>query len=162
MKNKKALLGVPGSIADIYAIVGFVLVLIIFIFLFQIQGCNSKERVKAEIQSKAESINTNMVLLNYLRTPVIVDGQKMDIADLISLYYSNQVYENDLITNIAYISSKTNSDCFVLCIDDEKFEFNDCSFYDTECMGLKQIIPYPEGNTITIQLDLDPAGLDIG
>lgn len=154
--SKKAQLQIPGAIVDFYAIITFVLVMLVFLLLFMIRGCNAKNVVSAEIQSSVADVDSNLVLLNYLRTPVVVDGTEMTMADLIVLYKSDLKFAAELRAN------PFSSSCYVLCIDGTKFEFNDCSFYDTKCIGLKQTTPYPEWNTITVQLDLDPAGLDIG
>ena len=158
--RKKAALQVPGSIVDIYAVIGFVVVLFVFILLFQIQGCVSRDATKAEIASKAETIDEHLVLLNYLRNPVDLDGLSVTIADLIVLYKSDLVSRDKLVNDSKKIFSKLNSECIVLCIDNKKFEFNDCSDYDTACKGAKQQIPFAEELT-EISLDLSPEALDI-
>ncbi|MBW2966387.1 hypothetical protein KY342_04760 [Candidatus Woesearchaeota archaeon] len=106
--RKKAQLQIPGAIVDIYAIIGFVLVLLVFILLFQIQGCGSKNRAKAEITSRAEKIDANLVLLNYLRTPVNVDGIDMDMADLIVLWNS-EFTKAQVGENIIYYRTERNA-----------------------------------------------------
>lgn len=44
-----------------------------------------------------EKIDADIILLNYLRTPVEVEGQIITISDLIRLYFiDNQIYEPKL------------------------------------------------------------------
>jgi hypothetical protein len=159
-QNKKAQLQIPGAIVDFYAIIAFVLVILIFILLFFIRGCTSENRTSAEIQVGVENIDGNRIMLNYLRTPVIVDGNEMTMADLIVLYKSDSNFRPRLRTNTQNILGRIYSQCFVLCIDDTKFEFNDCTEYRTSCRGIRQAIPYPD-QPIDIRLDIDPEVLSM-
>ncbi|MFA5176283.1 MAG: hypothetical protein WC413_03450 [Candidatus Nanoarchaeia archaeon] len=61
----------------------FVTLIIFFIFSFGIDS------VKQEILAK-EKIDVNSILLNYLRTPVNVEGQEVLVSDLIRMYVKNK------------------------------------------------------------------------
>lgn len=61
----------------------FITLIIFFIASFGIDS------VKQEILAK-EKIDTNTLILNYLRTPVMVEGQEVLVSDLIRMYIKNQ------------------------------------------------------------------------
>jgi len=89
--KKKAQLQIPGAIVDFYAIIAFVLIMFVFLLLFQIRSCTTKNRTSADIQARMQSIDGNIVLLNYLRTPVSETRTNADI--ILEYYYENKLDE---------------------------------------------------------------------
>jgi len=161
--KKKAQLQIPGAVVDIYAVIAFVLVMLIFILLFQIRGCTTRDRVSAEIQAKTIDIDSNLILLNYLRTPVIVDEKNIDIADLIILTLYNGSYETKLKEESERTLTPIYEEPYFWSIivydkeDDEILELWQEQYtwtveYD-EILKTKLKIPYPKVNgTYTIEL----------
>jgi hypothetical protein len=68
---------------DMFSIIAFILVTVIFFMLFSF----GKGDVKEQINSASNIVSSNIVLLNYLRTPVVVDNINMTMSDLIVLWY---------------------------------------------------------------------------
>jgi len=97
--NKKAQLEVPGTLVDVYSYIAFVLIIMLFFLLFQLKSCTSESRDIIAIESQVSDLDYNMMLLNYLRTPVIVDGSSMTMADLIALWYSDKTKYEQLLTD---------------------------------------------------------------
>lgn len=83
IKGKKALL--TSSLVDFYAIVAFVFIILIFYLIFAIGNRN----IEQNIVSSTNSLNAEITLLNFLRSPVSIDlygnGEKEQttIAELI-------------------------------------------------------------------------------
>ena len=94
-KNKRGF--ITDFIGDFYAFLAFILILILFFILFSltISGCEGPG-IKASIVSEASNeLNEEMMMLNYLRTNVDVNGKQMSIAELIAYSDLNNDY-NDL------------------------------------------------------------------
>jgi hypothetical protein len=91
IKNKKGF--IANTIVLLICFVTFCIVGFIFYILFSFVG----KLGVYDIGSDSESLNSNYLLLTYLRTPVEVNGNKMDMADLINLYYYDNNYEDILI-----------------------------------------------------------------
>jgi len=90
-KNKQGF--IASSIVLLVCFITFCIVGFIFYILFGFAGKLSVY----DISSQSESLNSNSLLLTYLRTPVEVNGNKMDMADLINLYYHDNKYKDILI-----------------------------------------------------------------
>ncbi len=88
MKSKKAQLQVGFTPADFYIMLTWAGIILVFIVLFQIQGCQAE--YKREIESASSEITSNTRLLNYLRTPITVEGKEMNLADLIVLWHADK------------------------------------------------------------------------
>ena len=70
VKGKKA--GIIGSaISNFWSYIVFVLIVIVFFFFFKLQAIGVKEN---KIVSFESEINLDMAALNYLRTPVDIEG----------------------------------------------------------------------------------------
>jgi hypothetical protein len=65
-----------SNILDFYAYIAFVMVVLIFFVLFAVSG----EKINYKIKSEAGYSDTNLVLLNILRTPV---SSSDNVADLV-------------------------------------------------------------------------------
>jgi len=85
MKQKKAQ---ASALVDFYAYIAFALVILIFFFLFKFGVSDSKKFV---IEDEKTNSDATTVLLNYLRTPVVVDGKEITVADLIVLWNAEPI-----------------------------------------------------------------------
>jgi len=75
MKNKKAQ---AEGLTDFWSFLTFALLIIIFFALFSFQSCGAK--INKDIESNFEQNEAEMILLNYLRTPI---NKAENMADLI-------------------------------------------------------------------------------
>jgi len=91
-KNKKASF-YAEVIAQFFSYIVLVLVLIIFFVLFNAKGCTRSD-IKQDISSEIIDIDSETLLLNYLRTPIEVNKEKMTFADLIVISYMNNNYDD--------------------------------------------------------------------
>ncbi len=90
LKNKKGFIIDPVILTSCF--VAFFIIGLIFYFLFSSVGrLGTYNIVSEEFSSTAD-----YGLLNYLRTPVEVDGNKINMADLINLYYNDKSYDEIL------------------------------------------------------------------
>lgn len=78
MKSKKAQLQAAGSTVDFYAYIIYAVIIIIFILIFSLQSCSTTQSRKASITESKAQLDSNLVLINYLRTPIQIDLNKMD------------------------------------------------------------------------------------
>jgi len=156
MKNKKAQLQIPGAIVDFYAIVAFVLVIMIFALLFFIRSCTSDNEINVAIQGRVQDIDSNIILLNYLRTPVTVDEKNMSITDLITLRLYDGKYDAQLKSESEKILTPFYEAPYfwgIVVYDEEEDdiltywqqEYASTIEYD-EVQKAKQPIPYPNVN----------------
>ncbi len=79
--NKKAF--IAEALVDFYSYIAFILIIIVFFLLFSIQKCSGPS--EREIISSFEENNAEIILLNYLRTPILVEGKELNFAELITL-----------------------------------------------------------------------------
>lgn len=81
---------ISSAIADFWAYVAFVFVILIFYVFFTYQAKGIGENKITETTTK---ISNDLQLLNYLRTPYILDGMQITMADLIVLYNNEKDYD---------------------------------------------------------------------
>lgn len=116
--NKKAYIG--ESLVNLWAILLIILVIIGFWFLFNISGF-TKRGVKQIVESEKIS-ESSKVLIDYLRSDLYVDGEKMNFADLIALSYlsygpeSYPGYGPEVLRSKTIEFMKENDLCFDLVI----------------------------------------------
>lgn len=91
IKNKKGF--TIDAIVLLICFIIFCLAGFIFYILFSFVG----KLGVYDIGSSSESLDSNYLLLTYLRTPIEINGNKMNMADLINAYYSDNNYKNILI-----------------------------------------------------------------
>ena len=87
--NKKAIADV---LVSFYSAVFIVIVLLIFLFLFAL----NKSNLEYDLEPHSQVIGANTFLTNYVKSPVIIDGQSASMADLINLAAKNETYESQL------------------------------------------------------------------
>lgn len=82
MKNKKGQLEIGGSTVMIYMLIIFVIVIIVFFVLFAIKN----EGLTGETIGSTDfgAVQLNNDLLNFLKTPIEYEGEKMMVADLLA------------------------------------------------------------------------------
>ncbi|MBD3355097.1 hypothetical protein GF361_03880 [Candidatus Woesearchaeota archaeon] len=159
IKNKKAQ-GIAFTLVDFWAYVVFVVIILFFFLLFSIKGCDAEKENNQFIKSELSNLDANLILQNYLKTSIEVNGKNITIADLIILSKSNPSFQ-------AILRSKGNklrnfqSTCFSLCVDKKIYTFNDCSVHNPQCTGVRQLIPFPN-EPIEVFLSLSPEGILAG
>ena len=119
--NKKAGFGLP----DFFSILVFFLVIIIFYLVIRLTIGSTTFPVSEQSSNVADTIS----LINILRTPVVVDNIKMNIAELITLSKLDQAKKHILEKNLKQIINDyfSTSKCTIICIDDEKLKGSGCS-----------------------------------
>lgn len=108
--NKKGYIG--EGIVNIWAIILIVLLIIAFFFIFNISSI-SKKGVKQIIESDQVSEN-NKLLINFLRSDVFIDNEKMNFVDLIADSYLSYDYEILKSRTIEFMEK--NNLCFDLIL----------------------------------------------
>jgi len=132
------------------------LLLLIFLFWYlQIPGkvihpMAEKQTIKAEITNDA-----TLVLLNYLRTPIILDNKEIDMTDLIILWQNNkEKYSNILNEETKEIFGGVYGYCYTFNIYDNEQKYNFGSNQYMPGDSLTQVrIPTKEGDLI---VELNP------
>jgi len=129
--NKKGF--IAEALVDFYSYVAFILILIIFFLLFSVQKCTGPS--EQEMIGSFEENNAEIILLNYLRTPIKIDSQEMIMADLINLWViDRQKYESKFVTQTKN-SFKNIQGCFELRIPLYDNTINPINIKNTESTG---------------------------
>lgn len=81
-KNKKGMFG----LTDLVSILVIALILIVFWMIIYFSSLSAGDKI---VKTGAES-NSYIGLLNFLRTPVEFNGEKMNVGEFFSLVYSNE------------------------------------------------------------------------
>ncbi len=103
--NKKAL---SEFILDIWSYIIFATAIFFFLILFKLQSVTAVQR---ELRGIADIPTSSSTLISYLRTPVIVDGREINVAELISLWQLDQnKYKSTLETTSTDILNKLEYD----------------------------------------------------
>ena len=93
MKEKKPFFGRKGLsefILHLVSVLIFISALFIFFIIFKLYSIN---KVKNELKTISDNQLSSINLMNFLRTEVNVDGQKISMSELIRLwYYNNNKY----------------------------------------------------------------------
>jgi len=89
--NKKAQ---EMAIYGVFALIFIILLLVVYWMFFVIP--TSKFNPVKETLVDKENSNFNLLLLNYLRTPVVLEGNKLQMSDLIRLSLISQQYDDRL------------------------------------------------------------------
>ena len=84
MINKKGL--VVSGLTTVFLYFGFVLLLIIFLFIFKFTFGETEVKISGHITNA----DNNYKFLNYLRTAYVLDGQIINMAELINLYQNEK------------------------------------------------------------------------
>jgi len=134
-KNKKSV-WIIEPLADVYVFIIFLLIMLIFTILFYFGA----ETVKTNIKGEYDNLDGNIILLNYLRTPVEVDGKKTNIAELILISAASEEHRSELKTLTQDLLNRLN----IVSYEDDysiNIEFPDGS----EFMGRVEV-PLSRGN----------------
>jgi len=128
-KNKKGF--ITEVLADIYVFIVFLLIMLIFSILFYFGG----EIMKTSIKGEYDNLDGNTILLNYLRTPVEVDGKETTIAELILISADSEEHKREFKTLTQDLLNRLN----VLSYEDDysiKVKFPDEEMFVGEVEGL--------------------------
>lgn len=74
-----------GQMQDLGDFLVAVFLILIIAFLFSMTTSFEKEKIGYEIDESNQKLSKETFFLNYLRTPVIVEGETMTIGDIISM-----------------------------------------------------------------------------
>jgi hypothetical protein len=96
MRGKKASFELGGIYVDFWAYLVWVLVIIVFILAFTLKSCSDGAAENKILKEAKSSLEPNIILMNYLRTPVIVHGKEMNMADLIVIRIEDSNYDHQL------------------------------------------------------------------
>ena len=131
-KTKKGAL--TTVLVDFWAYIAFVLIILIFYLLFSVESRKASDNKITELEIKSASYLT---LLNFLKTPVNVEGEDIIIADLIRIWYLEpNKYKDLLAAKSAEILNKleyeypnsdggyTSTRGYNIIINSEKREYN--------------------------------------
>lgn len=103
--NKKAL---SEFILDIWSYIIFATAIFLFLMMFKLQSLTAVQR---ELRGIADIPTSSSILITYLRTPVIVDGKEINVAELISLWQLDpNKYKSTLETASTDILNKLEYD----------------------------------------------------
>ena len=155
MKDKRARIAV--SIIDVYSYILFAMGMIVLIMLFSLRSCVSDDIQSKLVKSNIAGTDSHTTISNLLRTPVMLDPnlvitgipenmEKLTIAELIVLWKSDPQFRAELDKSLGAVMAARYEGCVVLCIDDVKFAFNDCTLYNEQCENM-----YAETYEIMIQ-----------
>ena len=150
MRNKKGLVATGLTTMMLYF--GFALMIILFYFIFRLTLGETEVKISGYISNT----DINYQILNYLRTPIVIDGRENNIADLIALSNldttKKSLLEKTLQEN--FDNSFGTANCVVMCINGEKFKGSGCgSLRVYTCPINIMAIPDYKGKLIDISLD---------
>lgn len=101
--NKKGF--IASTLVDLYAFLLFMFVLLIFYIIFKL-GAGT---IVYKIEGETANLNGNTLLINYLKTPIEVDGKEIDIAELILISASSEEHRRELFTVTQSLLTKLNT-----------------------------------------------------
>lgn len=143
---------ISSTIADFWAYVAFVFVVLIFYAFFTFQAKDVEANQIKETQTK---ISNDLHLLNYLRTPIILDRNQITIAEAIAIYLNEKdsdkkkfYYEEilkkskEILNPMEYCSTPEgrtdkNVNGYAIFVLDEKSYLNEVEF-NNNFKGTKQ------------------------
>ena len=176
IKNKK---GIAEFLLDIWAYILFAVAIAVFLIIFKFQSVTSIEN---QLTSMSELPSSSSTLLNYLRTPVNMDGQTINVAELIMLWKFDpdkhkdllEKTTTDLLNNLEYeyvdaqaktnlirgfqisINSKKKDDNYIdplISFKSKSYDSISCITNRYGCVNLgEQFIPISETTTLYIVL----------
>ena len=80
--NKKAFITNP--LVDIFVYIVFIMFVIVVLTLLNYSGGTIERAVNSEFQD----INIEKIILSYMRTPITIDSNEIQVSDLFLLFYS--------------------------------------------------------------------------
>lgn len=92
IKNKMNKKAIADVLITFYATLFIIIIMLAFLLFFHF----SKAKLAYEVTPDSQSIAANAFITNYVKSPVIIDGQQASMADLIDLAVKNETYELQL------------------------------------------------------------------
>ncbi|MBI2110231.1 hypothetical protein HYT51_00420 [Candidatus Woesearchaeota archaeon] len=140
-------------LADIIAL--FVLFLILAGFWFALK---LPELIPGREEQVIEGIsreNSQINLLNFLRSSVEIEGRNIETSELISLAYTDKNLEEPLREKVKEIFPKVYGDCYGFFVyDKEKLIFQEgLSILSGEPMSINVILPLENKENLIIELN---------
>lgn len=147
LQNKK---GLSEFVLDIFSYLVFIIAIFFFLLLFKLQSINATERDITEIREAPSSSTT---ILNYLRTPVNVDGNEINMAELIRLWH----LEPDKYINVLEASS-------VEILDRMEYEYKNPNANNIVVRGFNVIINSEkrDDNSLDFLVDFESQSFESG
>ena len=157
MRHKKGLVATGLTTMMLYF--GFALMIILSYFIFRL----TLGETEVKISGYVSNTDINYQLLNYLRTPIVIDGRENNIADLIALsnidLTKKNILEKTLQENFDNYFGTTN--CVVMCINGERFKGSGCgSLRVYTCPINIMTIPDYKSKSIEISLESNAQSLN--
>jgi len=111
------------ALADLFSILFFALIIVIFYFLIKI----STGKFTYDINGASVKVQEKVDLMNFLKTPVTIDGAQIDIAQAIALSRIDPSIKDWIKNNLGKylgdsVSFSFSSYCSMVCISREKYE----------------------------------------
>lgn len=145
----------------IYAVVAFLLIILtlLFYWFFVVAPFAAKSIIPGygpieQSITAQDRLDVDLILLNYLRTPIVVENTEITISDLVRLYSINKLkYETPMKEQTKKIMDLVFKNYnYKLKVGDkvlaEKGQFEEPSLSAT------QFIPFQEGATISVSLEI--------
>lgn len=83
--NKKGFIG--STAVDVIAYIAFIVIVILFFIVFKI---GATEKIVIKIDAEEQETNRELILLNILRSDIIVDNTRIKMSDLIIAWYNER------------------------------------------------------------------------
>ncbi len=163
--KRKAQLQVPGTAVDFYSYIVFAVIILLFLVLFQVRSCATKGDEIKTLQENLQKTEAETILLNYLRTPVQIDLNRMDpdkpivlqktlMADVISMNPTDYVLIQE-ITKQAFKNYKTDKSFQILFnIEGGKCIFDCGTIQPAACSANDNlnniVLPLTDSNSVNI------------
>jgi hypothetical protein len=112
------------GLTDLFSVLFFAFIIIVFYFLLKLQI----GKTSFDLRSDSANIEESLSIINFLKTQVNIEGNKMDIAQAIALSYKDQSKKDWLKQNLGkYIEdtfvSLFSDSCSMICV--LKDQYND-------------------------------------
>ncbi len=153
IKGKKGM-----GLTDVFSIIAIVIIFLAFYLIFRVSLGNIKFNLIEESGNWENSVS----LMNILRTPVTVDGNKMDIAELISVSTIDNSKKQFLEKTIKDLvdNSFGTAYCSMVCINGDKIKGSGCNDIEVYiCPYDNLLIPGQDKNPIKVSFKSEAESL---
>ena len=110
-----------------------------------------------ELTTKSEIIENSLSILSILRTPVVIDGREISIAELIALANLDSSKEDILKKTLLQIidESFNTFHCTIMCIDGKELRGNGCSSLNLYICPNDNVVIIPSYGDTHIKVSLE-------
>ncbi|MBU0930271.1 MAG: hypothetical protein KJ623_04325 [Nanoarchaeota archaeon] len=143
----------------IYGVVAFLLIIFTLAAYWYLIAVpyGATKTIKQSIVAK-DKLDADLILLNYLRTPVTLEGKELFISDLIRLYFIDKLkYENQLKQETSDIfNSVFNNYKYKITFGSELIAENGFTSADPDYMVIvDSILPLESSGIVEIHLEVN-------